>query len=283
MGYSQYNFNDRSARTTTFMSKSFGETFKQREIHESMDPKKALIREARDSEANPLSIPIILGLDVTGSMGYIPHHLIKEGLPKLVSSLKERGIKSPAILFAAVGDSRCDKAPFQVGQFESGDSELDMWLTRTWPEGGGGGNGGESYGWAWWFAAKRCVTDAWEKRKQKGFIFTIGDDNCHSISSSEFSEVLGITNETMSVEEIYKQASEKWNVYHINMKGRGGSADFFRKFMGENLLEAVTETEIPELIAKTVRSHTNDDCIDCTPSATGDTTIPDFVHPKITL
>lgn len=258
MGGGSYNFQSRSARTSAYKTQSFNQTFEQqdkRRMHDSMDPKKALLREARDSEGHPNSLPIILGLDITGSMGYIPHHLIKDGLPKLISSLQEKHISDAAILFMGLGDSKNDRAPLQVGQFESGDAELDMWLTRTWIESGGGGNGGESYGWAWWFAAQRCKTDAWEKRGQKGFIFTIGDDNCHNITSSEFHEVLGISAETTSAANLYKMASKEWNVYHINMRDRGVSGNTFREYMGEHLLEVDTEEEIPDLIARTISAN----------------------------
>lgn len=260
MGSSGYNFSNRSARTKVYQSQSFEQTFEQqakRCIHEKMDPKVALIRESRDSETHPNSLPIIIGLDITGSMDYIPKQLITNGLPNLVSSLQEKGIHDAAILFMGIGDSRAnDRGPLQVGQFESGDAELDMDLTRTWIEGGGGGNGGESYGWAWWFAAKRCVTDAWEKRKQKGFIFTIGDDNCHDILRREFMEVLGITHETVTKEQLYKLATERWNVYHINMEERNVSGDDFKTFIGENLIQVKNHEDIPVVIARIISGHT---------------------------
>ena len=259
MGGGTYNFQSRSTRTVAYKKQSFDQTFEQqkkREIHESMDPKRALMREARDSEAHPHSLPVIIGLDITGSMQSIPEHLIQDGLPKLVSFLQERGIADAAILFMGLGDSKAgDDGPFQVGQYESGDAELDMWLTRTWIEGGGGGNGGESYGWAWWFAANRCQSDAWDKRKEKGFIFTIGDDNCLPITASEFREVLGINAESVSAEDLYKRASEKFNVYHINLRGRQIKGEMFKEYMGENYLEVGHEEEIPALIAKIIAAN----------------------------
>lgn len=259
MGGGSYSHSSRAARTDTYKSQSFEDTFQQqrlRRIHEKMDPKLALIREARDSVAHPASIPVIIGLDVTGSMEYIPKHLIVNGLPHMVSLLQAKGINDAAILFMGIGDSRAeDRAPLQVGQFESGDKELDIDLTRTWVEGGGGGNGGESYGWAWYFAAKRCVTDAWDKRHQKGFIFTIGDDDCHDLSSREFQEVLGVKQEAMTKEDLYKLASERWHCYHINMEGRDVSGDDFKAFMGENLLQVKNHEDIPAVIAKVIASH----------------------------
>lgn len=40
------------------------------------------VRECRDSEEHPETTPIIIALDVTGSMGRIPHDLVKNQLPK---------------------------------------------------------------------------------------------------------------------------------------------------------------------------------------------------------
>lgn len=147
MGYTSYSTDSRSARAATrgYATKSANDIFeqnKERKIHESMDPKKAKLRESMDSEIHPLSVPIILGLDVTGSMLDVPVYLIREGLPKMMSNIIERGIKDPQVLFLAIGDAETDYFPLQVGQFESGDEELDLWLTRTYLEGHGGGNGG---------------------------------------------------------------------------------------------------------------------------------------------
>ena len=252
-----YSFSNRSARTTTYKNQSFNQTFEQQakgEMHDSMNPAKALLRESRDSEVFPESIPIIAGLDITGSMDHIPAHMIKEGIPTLISFLHERGVKGAAVMFMGLGDSKYDRAPFQVGQFESDDEPMDLWLTRTWIEKGGGGNDGESYAWAWYFAANRCVTDAWEKRGQKGFIFTVGDDDCHGITSTEFQEVLGINHEDTSAKELYKQASKKWHVYHFNLP-RQWHPNTMAEYMGENLIQVADYTKIPELMAKIIASH----------------------------
>lgn len=147
MGGGSYSFESRSLRSESlgYTTKSANEIFEQnrkRMIHESMVPSKALLREARDSQAHPHSIPIVLALDVTGSMGHIPHYLVKEGLPNLMAGIIQRGVPDPQILFLPIGDHECDHYPLQVTQFESADEELDMWLTRTYIESGGGGNNG---------------------------------------------------------------------------------------------------------------------------------------------
>src|SRR5882672_1510061 len=198
MGRTTYSNDRRNLKAVTkgYFTNDFADNFtqiKESRIHVSIDPKKIRRREARDSEAHPVTFPIIFGMDVTGSMLKIPQLLIKEGLPKMITDIIQGGVQSPALLFLAVGDSAArDRAPLQIGQFESGDEELDVWLERTWPEGGGGGNAGESYPWAWYFAGYHTTTDAWDKRKEKGLLVTFGDEPClGAISKTEFEEVMG--------------------------------------------------------------------------------------------
>ena len=94
MGNSSYSTYNRSIRSESFgyASKSRDEIFtqsKEGKSHEQMNPKGIVYRECRDSEAHPNSTPIQLYLDVTGSMGHIPHEMIKEGLEEPIYKLKE--------------------------------------------------------------------------------------------------------------------------------------------------------------------------------------------------
>ena len=244
MGGGSYSYSSRSIRSESlgYKTKSVNDIFEQnkkRQIHEQMDPKGVSIRESRDSDEHPNSIPIIIALDLTGSMGHIPHELVKDGLPKIMSGIIQHGIADPQVLFLGVGDHECDNAPLQVSQFESGDAELDMWLTRTYIEGGGGGNAGESYGLAHYFAATHCVTDNWDKRKHKGLLFTIGDEpNLKSYPSTALKEITGNGDvSTFTDREILEKAQEKWDVYHI-MPGKEtrGAREYWKDLLGQNLI-----------------------------------------------
>lgn len=257
MGGTLYSFSSRSIRTADYQTKSVDKIFEQnglQRVHASMSPKGLKFRECRDSEIHPQALPIIIALDVTGSMGRIPYQLIQEGLPTLMSNLIEHGVPHAAVCFIAVGDHKCDKAPLQCAQFESGDAELDMFLERTWLEGNGGGNGGESYSIAYYFAAKHTVTDAWEKRKQKGFLFTIGDEPIHpNLPASILKEIFGNdeeVSETMNTDELLKQAKEKYNCFHIALSESGKTT--WVDLLGENYLPLKDYTKIPNLIAEKV-------------------------------
>jgi hypothetical protein len=292
MGNSSYSESRRysSASAKGYFSKSRDEIFVQQKVgksHESMNPKNIKFRESRDSEAHPESIPVQLYLDVTGSMLSIPEKMIKDGLPTMMSTMIQNGAEHVSLLFGAIGDHECDRHPLQIGQFESGDEELDMWLERTYLESGGGGNRGESYPLAWYFAANHTISDAWEKRKQKGFIFTIGDEPfLEKFPTSAIKEIMGDTavgQATYTAEDLYRSACERNHVYHIfvNHNGMRKGIEEWRELLGQNLIVIEDHTQIPNLIARTVNSVIGSNQSNFTPvetvsDTTGTTTGGDF-------
>lgn len=261
MGGTRYDLGARASRAKEagYESKSASDIFVQNRIgmaHESMNPNGITFREARDSAVHPNSVPIILGLDVTGSMGHIPHELIKDGLPKLMGGIIKGGVPDPALLFLGIGDHVCDSYPLQVGQFESGDEELDMWLTRTYIESGGGGNGGESYLLAWYFAAFHTQTDAFEKRGQKGLLFTVGDEpNLPTLPASAINAIMGSGQQTYTHLELLQEAQKRYEVYHISVlhSARALKANMaWKELLGENCLSIEDHKEIPDIITKII-------------------------------
>lgn len=267
MGYTSYSTSSRSLRASTagFFTKTADEIFtqnKERRIHESMDPKGALVREARDSTAHPHTVAIILALDVTGSMGHIPHYLVKDGLPHTMGGIMQAGIADPALLFLAIGDHECDRYPLQVGQFESGDAELDTWLTRTYLEGGGGGNAGESYPLAWYYAALHTKIDCWDKRQEKGFLFTVGDEPfLPTLPKNAIDGIMGTPSQhtAFTHAELLRRAQERYNVYHLHvMEGSAGhrSIGVWKDLLGQNCIQINDHREISKVIAQIVKDHT---------------------------
>jgi hypothetical protein len=259
MGYTSYSYSDRSHRTVEYKKMADNDIFRQnalRRIHESMDPKTISIRECRDSDTHPNTLPVIITLDVTGSMGKIPSLLIKDGLPNMVKRLLDNGINDSSILFLAVGDHTVDKHPLQVGQFESGDLELDTWLSRTYLEGGGGGNEGESYLLSWYFALNHTVTDAFEKRGEKGILFTIGDEpNLKTLPSNVIRELTGKESQNWTSDELLEEVSKKWNVYHIHIshgvKSERASLSW-KETLGDNCIVINDYKEVPNKISDVI-------------------------------
>lgn len=242
MGYSSYNTVSAKYRSNTvYLNQTTEETFKQKHMNPQMDPKGVDVRESRDSETHPNSFPIIIALDQTGSMQQIPDYIVKHSLPNIMEKLFESGIADPQICFMAIGDCcYTEEAPLQVGQFESGDEEMEKWLTSVYLEGRGGGNDHESYPLAWYFAARHTVTDSWEKRQKKGVLITIGDEPCQSILTKEQLEkyVDDGPEKDWTASELLKKVREKWQVFHIHCDGSHYrlSRLNWNKLLGPNLI-----------------------------------------------
>ena len=121
MGCGTYSSAAREIRAVEngYHSKSTRDIFTERSLNSEMSPYGLDVRESRDSAEHPDSFPIIIALDVTGSMGSIPTYLVKKGLPDIMDKIIKSGIKGPQVLFLGIGDHEYDDAPLQVGQFES--------------------------------------------------------------------------------------------------------------------------------------------------------------------
>lgn len=176
MGYGSYSSEAHEAILKDRSAAPSQAVFKQTDCHPLMNPKGVRVRECRDSVEHPASTGIVFALDVTGSMGAIPKALATTELPKFMRLLEACKVPDPQILFMAVGDAFSDRAPLQVGQFESTAELMDQWLTRTYLEGGGGPWGKESYELALYFLAQHTAMDCVEKRGRRGYLFLTGDE-----------------------------------------------------------------------------------------------------------
>jgi hypothetical protein len=224
-----------------------------------MLPHGLQFRESRDSDSHPESLAIGVFLDVTGSMGRIPEILVREKLGSLMNTLISHGVKSPQILFGAIGDHISDRFPLQIGQFESGTAELDQWLTEIYIEGGGGGQVMESYTLAWLFAARHTSIDCYEKRKQKGFIFTIGDEAAwDTLQADKLKALMGYSQaDDAKDKDLLEEALRSYHVFHIHVnegsyRNDGRVLGYWRKLLGERLIVLEDHQAIAETIATTV-------------------------------
>lgn len=246
MGFGSYTSNDwnrlRSARNINDDS-TVNQLYNSRFMKAIFDPSKIKVRESRDSEDNPQSTAIIIGLDVTGSMGYLSEEIAKNSLNRTMLEIYDKQpVTNPQIMFNAIGDSLSDQAPLQVTQFES-DIRIAEQLLDVWFEGRGGGNGGESYNLTWYFAARHTDIDCFKKHGRKGFIFTIGDECCHpKLTVREINRVFNDDCERdYSSKELFDEASRKYNVYHIVLKsgayGYQNSGESWKKLIPGHVIE----------------------------------------------
>jgi hypothetical protein len=231
-------------------------TGKARGVHATLDPLKLKDgpRESRDSAEHPLSLPIVVIFDVTGSMREIPS-ILQQKLALLMDVIIARAnIADPQVLVGAVGDSLCDRFPFQVGQFES-DNRFDEQLRNLILEGGGGGQDMESYGLAYRFAAHHTATDAFEKRGKKGYFVTIGDEKpWPHVTAAERAAIFGIAGEEdEAVEDLIARARERWELFHIfpTQAAHGGN-DAIKSRWCELLGERFIMLNEAELVCETI-------------------------------
>lgn len=250
--------------TNSLKSASRKEIFTSTQINQALDPKKIIMRESCDSAANPQSTPIILGLDVTGSMGFIVEQIAKEGLPVLMQRIyEEQPVSDPHLMFMGIGDVHCDRAPLQVSQFEAGAVVLIEQLRTMWLEGGGGGNDSESYDLPWYFAANKTSIDSFNKRGQKGFIFTIGDEMPPSkLNHHDIERVFGDGQhlDAGTTEELIKAASERYQIFHIiaeegnYAQGRKAIVNSaWVKLLGPNVIRMKNHKNLAEIIVAILR------------------------------
>lgn len=261
MGYSGWSDDAYKNLTTSksYASKSADDIFSN-SLSSDMSPMNLGIRESRDSDAHPTSLAVMVFLDETGSMGRIPEAIVKEKLGALMNTIIDNGVEHPQILFGAIGDHISDRSPLQVGQFESGTEELDKWLTQIYLEGCGGGQAMESYLLAWLVAGRHTSIDCFEKRNEKGFLFTIGDEmSWDKLSADTLRKLLGYPQgEELTDIQLLEEAQRLYNVYHIHINEASYRDDpevlgYWKKMLGERLIvlndyNAVCET-IATLIA----------------------------------
>ena len=226
---------------------------------DKMLPKDIKFRESRDSDEHPNSLAIVVFLDETGSMGRIPEILVREKLGALMNTLIEHGVADPQILFGGVGDHHSDRFPLQVGQFESGTAELDQWLTSIYLEGNGGGQNRESYTLAWLLAARHTSIDCFEKRGQKGFLFTIGDEAAWDVLQAKaLKALMGYSSdEDLTDQQLLEEVRRTYNVFHIHVN-EGSYRDepkvlgYWKKMLGERVIVLNDYNAIAETMAATV-------------------------------
>lgn len=223
-----------------------------------MDPYRVTTRESRDSADHPNSTPIIVLFDVTGSMGTVPV-IVQQRLTRLHGLLTERGwATDPQIMFGGIGDADTDRVPLQVGQFES-DNRMDEQLRLIFLEGGGGGQKSESYELAAYFVARHTVTDAWQRRGKKGYLFVIGDElNKERLRARHVQEVIGDrVDADLRTESIYATLQERWETFFILPRQTSyyddpEVNDHWRDLLGERFLKLEDPAAVSDLIALTI-------------------------------
>jgi len=213
--YATTTYGVSSLRDFTDSNFTTQDIFTQRRLVKELDPYEVM-RECCDSEEHPNTIPVILGLDVTGSMGEAAVKTA-QALNEIMTTLYDE-VNDVEFCTIGIGDLAYDRAPIQISQFES-DVRIIEQLDKVYFEGGGGGNTYESYTAAWYMGLKHCNLDCW-KRGKKGIIITMGDELPNPyLPEYKLETIVGdkVQEGLLNTKTLYKLASEKYDIYHISI------------------------------------------------------------------
>lgn len=234
------------------------EMFKARSIDPALDPKN-VIRECCDSEDHPNTLPVVIALDCTGSMGSAAVEVAKK-LNGIITKLYEN-IVDVEFMVMGIGDLAYDSCPIQASQFES-DIRIAEQLDKIYFEFGGGGNGFESYSAAWYFGLHHTKLDCWNRGK-RGIIITIGDERLnpylpmHGRCSGLIAALGDNLEKDVETPELFEEASKKFDIYHIHVN-HGYNYDkeniekSFKSVIAENHFKEATLDNITETIVNII-------------------------------
>lgn len=261
---------DSYATRTNYRTASRAEVFTSRQLRDEMNPAKIKLRESCNSDVNPNATPIILALDVTGSMGEYAELIAKQSLPELMGDIYEtKPVSDPHLMFMGVDDVHCSKGgDLQVSQFEADIRILEQ-LRQIWMVCGGGGNSSESYDLPWYFAATKTKIDSFDKAGRKGFLFTMGDECApyETNTKEQLTKVFGVGQHSDTTPaQCLAMAKEKYNVFHIVIEQGGFAQSQMRRvsstwdeMMGTSVLYLKDFRDLSAVVCATMRIVNGED------------------------
>lgn len=244
-----------------FYNASAQDLYRSEQLNEVLNP-KGVMRECVDSDEHPETIPVILALDVTGSMGSAAEAVAKQ-LNDIMTELY-KSVKDVEFCIMAIGDLSYDNAPIQMGQFES-DIRIAEQLEKVYFERGGGGNAWESYTAAWYMGLNHTKLDCWNRGK-KGIIITMGDEPMNPylpmrpLAKATGDNIQG----DIDTKSLYEAVTKKFDVYHIGIDNPATSFQFhgdrikesFGKLLGQNY-QVSTCQNLHKTIADMIKKSTS--------------------------
>lgn len=239
------------------------EMFKATRLDSALDPKN-VIRECCDSEEHPNTLPVILALDVTGSMNDVSVEIAKK-LNIIMTKLYE-DITDVEFMIMGIGDLVYDNSPIQISQFES-DIRIAEQLDKLWFENGGGGNDYESYTAAWYMGSRHTKIDC-NKRCKKGIIITIGDERLNPyLPKNQLEYITGDKlQRDIETKELYHETSNKFNIYHLDVDHRyhydaDNIKSSFMSYLDENHFKVVNLNNIVDEIITIIKNEATNEIV----------------------
>lgn len=205
------------------------EIFKSTRLDKALNPYE-VTRECCDSEEHPNTLPVILALDVTGSMGQAAVKVAQKLNAIMTNLYEDKSLGDIEFCIMGIGDLACDHTPIQISQFES-DIRIAEQLDKVYFEFGGGGNTYESYTAAWYMGSRHCDLDCW-KRGKKGIIITLGDE-CPNpyLPASALSRATGDNLQgDIETPALYEEVKDKFEIYHISVDDFESSYSYHKRW-----------------------------------------------------
>ena len=235
--------------------------FAQRRLHPGLNP-KGVIRECCDTKEHPRTVPVILALDVTGSMGAASAEVAKK-LNEVMTLLYDQ-VEDVEFMIMGIGDLAYDSAPIQISQFES-DIRIAEQLDQVYMEHGGGGNAYESYTAAWYMGLHHTKLDC-HKRGCKGLIITMGDEPLNPYLPREpLARATGDPlQQHVETPQLYREAEKRFEIHHLHVTHtrtdmyRERVEQSFGKQLPEGHLRFVNVDSIAGAIVDIVKQHAHD-------------------------
>lgn len=253
------------------------ELFQARKLDDKLNPKN-VVRECCETAEHPNTIPVILALDVTGSMGQAAVEVAKK-LNEIMTNLYDR-VADVEFMIMGIGDFAYDSCPLQVSQFES-DIRIAEQLDKVYFEFGGGGNNFESYTAAWYFALHHTKLDCWNRGK-RGIIITMGDERLNPYLPAQgrncsIASVIGdVLQDDVETKDLYQDTVEKYDIYHLNVDHRrsydkSNIDKSFSEYLDKEHYQTVNLNNISDTIVKIVENAAKEEAAKFVlPQASGD-------------
>jgi len=202
-------------------AKSYNVAHKRNYKAEKIEERKKLPPPVDKVLLTKAHFPIVIAVDVTGSMRTLPQ-LIFEKLCILYNEalffIPKELHDTFEISFTAVGDAYSDGWPIQITDFGKG-FELDKNIKSLYPEGGGGGQARETYELTGYFYAEKCEMPNAIKTPRPMFIY-IGDEGFYSkVSRSQIKQYIGDPPKTDLIStEMFDDLKKKFDVYILRIE-----------------------------------------------------------------
>jgi len=177
------------------------------------EPDMGLVNTAGKTITSDSKNPIIIGIDITGSMSKWPFEIF-DRMPLLFQGLAQYEDREDLeMCIAAIGDATCDNYPLQVNDFAKG-IELDTKVNALFPEGGGGGHIIESYELFAYFMLEHCKTP----NATSPFLLIYGDEMFYeNVNPKQVGHYIGDKlNRPIESRQVWQKLLQNFNLYLLH-------------------------------------------------------------------